>query len=209
MAIKPMLFNTEMVQAILKGRKTVTRRVVKFKAGWNPKFTGYIPDGDVLYGSNNIPAVKAPYKSGDVLWVRETFHIDYLSNILGKGRIRYKADGAYQDFSFAPERYEIMRRAQRKPGWRPNENMPREAARIFLRVTDVRAERLQAMSHEDAEQEGCWCDEGGLAMPLDRFAQVWDSTIKPAYIATYGWEASPWVWIIEFERCKKPEGWPC
>ena len=59
MAIKPMLFNTEMAQAILEGRKTVTRRAVKFPPGWNPKFTGYIPDRAVLYGSNNIPAAKS------------------------------------------------------------------------------------------------------------------------------------------------------
>lgn len=240
MAIKPMLFNTEMVQALLEGRKTVTRRAVKFKAGWNPKFTGYIPDGDVLYGSNNIPAVKAPYKTGDVLWVRETFQVDYLSNIIGSGRVRYKSDGAYQDFSFSPERYEIIRRAQRKPGWRPNENMPREVARIFLRVTDVRAERLQEMSDDKALAEGVpheWpmspvycprCKGEGMIGALHpsslgymdvecpyceratiRFARLWDSTIKPADRPTYGWETNPWVWVIEFERCEKPEGWPC
>ena len=71
--MKPILFNIEMVQAILEGRKTVTRRVVKFPSGWNPKFTGYIPDGAVLYGSNNIPAAKASYQTGDILWVRESW----------------------------------------------------------------------------------------------------------------------------------------
>ena len=68
--MKPILFNAQMVRAILEGRKTVTRRAVKFPRGWNPKFTGYIPDGAVLYGSNNIPAAKAPVQVGDVLWVR-------------------------------------------------------------------------------------------------------------------------------------------
>ena len=71
--MKPIVFNAQMVRAILEGRKTVTRRVVKFPRGWNPKFTGYIPDGAVLYGSNNIPAAKAPVQVGDVLWVRETW----------------------------------------------------------------------------------------------------------------------------------------
>lgn len=75
MGTKPILFNTEMVRAILEGKKTVTRRAVKFPRGWNPKFTGYIPDGAVLYGSNNIPAAKSPYKTGDILWVRETWSI--------------------------------------------------------------------------------------------------------------------------------------
>lgn len=190
-----MLFNGEMVQAILEGRKTVTRRAVKFKAGWNPKFTGYIPDGAVLYGSNNTPAAKSPVQVGDVLWVRETWSP---VNVRPR-RYIYKAD--------------VDRRIGEGVGlplrWHPSIHMPRETARIFLRVTDVRVERLQSMSHEDAEQEGCWCDEGGLAMPRDKFAEVWDSTIKPADRPTYGWESNPWVWVIEFERCEKPEGWPC
>ena len=71
--MKPILFNTDMVRAILEGRKTVTRRVVKFKTGQNPQWTGYIPDGPVLYGSNNIPASKSPYHPGDILYVRETW----------------------------------------------------------------------------------------------------------------------------------------
>lgn len=152
--MKPILFNTDMVRAILEGRKTVTRRVVKFKGGRNPNWSGYIPDGLVLYGSNNIPAAKSPYRPGAILYVRETFRIDYLSNIIGTGRVHYKADGSFADIRFAPNRYDMMRRAQLKPGWRPNENMPREAARIFLRVTDVRVERLQDMTEDDVVDEG-------------------------------------------------------
>lgn len=225
MAIKPMLFNAEMVQAILEGRKTVTRRAVKFKAGWNPKFTGYIPDGAVLYGSNNIPAAKAPYKLGDILWVRETWSP---VNVRPK-RYIYKAD--------------VARRIGEGVGlplcWHPSIHMPREAARIFLRVTDVRAERLQDMSIENALSEGVpdeWpmspvycphCKGEGLVgtnnpttlgyMDVDcpycknavtRFSNLWNSTIKPADRPTYGWEANPWAWVIEFERCEKPNGWP-
>lgn len=89
--------------------------------------------------------------------------------------------------------------------WRPSIHMPREAARIFLRVTDVRAERLQAISHEDAEQEGCWCGEGRLSMPISKFANLWNSTIKKTDLPLYGWDANPWVWVIEFERVDKPE----
>ena len=211
MAIKPMLFNTEMVQAILEGRKTVTRRAVKFPRGWNPKFTGYIPDGDVLYGSNNIPAVKAPVQLGDVLWVRETWRIQSAHRFEADAKIEYKCGGPMEKIKFKC-RSDYDRFIWNQPigegKWRQSIHMPKETARIFLRVTDVRVERLQTMSHEDAEQEGCWCDEGGLAMPIDKFAEVWDSTVKPAYMPTYGWDANPYVWVIEFERCEKPNGWP-
>lgn len=204
--MKPILFNTEMVRAILEGRKTVTRRVVKPQ----PPATSVVRKRGCAWGwsfwadCDMGHLMQPPYKPGDILWVRETFRVDYLSNIPGAGRVQYK-DGTYMDIRFAPERYDMMRRAQRKPGWRPNENMPREAARLFLRVTDVRVERLQALSHEDAEQEGCWCDEGGLAMPTDKFADLWDSTLKPADRPLYGWDANPWVWVIEFERIGKDE----
>ena len=199
MRIKPILFNTEMVRALLDGRKTVTRRVVKFNKGQNPAWTGYIPDGDVLYGSNNIPAAKSPFRKGDVLWVRETFRVDYLSNIVGSGRVRYKADGSYADIHFSADRYDMMRRAQRKPGWRPNENMPREAARIFLRVTGVRVERLKDITATQAMDEGFtdWND----------FVRLWNKTIKPSDRDHYGWNANPWVWVIEFFRCEKPKEW--
>lgn len=194
MAIKPMLFNTEMVQAILEGRKTVTRRVVKFKAGWNPKFTGYMPDRDVLYGSNNIPAVKAPYKAGDVLWVRETWSP---VNVRPR-RYIYKAD--------------VDRRIGEGVGlplcWHPSIHMPKEAARIFLRVTDVRVERLRDMSVDDVFKEGVFV-KSTFEHIWDRWRLTWDDTIKPTDRPTYGWEANPWTWVIEFERCEKPEGWPC
>lgn len=240
MAIKPMLFNTEMVQALLEGRKTVTRRVVKPQ----PKAALYpMPDSMCWPGCfancEEERIYRPPFQTGDILWVRETFRVDYLSNIIGSGRVRYKSDGAYQDFSFSPERYEIMRRAQRKPGWRPNENMPREVARIFLRVIDVSVERLQNITEDDVCAEGaeplvqcpyehptygpdgtledmCWNTDccGGCEYIGKSYGElfgelIWDSTIKPADQPTYGWEVNPWVWVIEFERCEKPEGWPC
>lgn len=197
MSIKPILFNTEMARAILEGRKTVTRRAVKPQ----PPATSHVSQVKNDYGwsfwedNPEKHYMKPPYKTGDVLWVRET----------------------WSPVNVRPRRYIYKADVDRSIGegvglplcWHPSIRMPKEAARIFLRVTDVRVERLQAMSHEDAEQEGCWCDEGGLEMPLDKFAEVWDSTIKPADRPTYGWEANPWVWCIEFERCEKPEGWPC
>lgn len=205
---KPMIFNTKMVRAILEGRKTVTRRVVEFKAGQSPAWSGYIPDGAVLYGSNNIPAAKAPYRPGDILWVRETWNcLPIPEPLRGTNKTYwYKADGA------GPE-----------DKWRPSIHMPREAARIFLRVTGVRVERLQEITESGAKAEGAvksypYTDPetGETAFMLDEkgtylsgFSQIWDSTIKPKDLAAYGWDANPWVWVISFERIDKPADWGC
>ena len=183
--MKPILFNTDMVLAILYGRKTVTRRVVKFKPGQNPQWTGYIPDGQVLYGSNNIPASKSPYQPGDILYVRETWTRSMAGTYL------YKAT----DTPIILDR------------WRPSIHMPKEAARLFLRVTDVRVERLQDISHEGIEKEGIVTKETignpNRTNPFFKFRNLWDSTIKPADLPIYGWDANPWVWVIEFERVSK------
>lgn len=226
MRLKPILFDTEMVRALLEGRKTVTRRVVKPQPvldGHLWKLGGAAWRDSVL----SVPVMlghslydRAPYQPDDVLWVRETFRVDYLSNIVGSGRVRYKADGSYADIHFSADRYDMMRRAQRKPGWRPNENMPREVARIFLRVTDIRAERLREITKIEAQQEGqqectggimacggsdsCLDCEASYQNALRWFSSVWDSTIKSADRATCGWEANPWVWVIAFERVEKP-----
>lgn len=187
MRMKPILFNTDMVRAILDGRKTVTRRVVKFRHGQNPKWTGYIPDGPVLYGSNNIPASKSTYHPGDILYVRETWARSMAGTYL------YKAT----DTPIILDR------------WRPSIHMPKEAARLFLRVTDVQVERLQAITPEQIDAEGCkeWAysaKTGELLPSGPSFFRIkWDHTIKPADLPLYGWAANPWVWAIEFERVSK------
>lgn len=204
MRLKPILFNTEMVRALLEGRKTVTRRVVKPQPGGNGMVK--MPDDScwpgywVEVGSPRV--IKPPYQLGDVLWVRETFRVDYLSNIVGSGRVRYKADGSYADIHFSADRYDMMRRAHRMV-WRSSENMPREAARIFLRVTGVRVERLQELTLKDAEMEGM--DLRGPMFP--KFVEVWNKTVQrnPNKFKRhpYYWEDNPWVWVIEFERIEK------
>ena len=190
---KPMIFNTEMVRAILEGRKTATRRVVKFPRDWNPKFTGYIPDGLVLYGSNNIPVAKSPYRHGDILWVRETWNCLPIPEPLRGTRKTYwyKADGS-----------------DPKDKWRPSIHMPREAARIFLRVTMVRVERLRDMVLGDVLMEGIK-ETDEYEKTWDLWHQTWNSTIKPKDLGACGWEANPWVWVIGFERIEKPEDWGC
>lgn len=188
---KPMIFNTKMVRAILEGRKTVTRRVVKFKAVQSPAWSGYIPDGAVLYGSNNIPAAKAPYRPGDILWVRETWNcLPIPEPLRGTSKTYwYKADGA-----------------EPRDKWRSPYHMPMEAARIFLRVTGVRVERLRDMVLGDVLMEGI-TEADTYESTWDRWHQTWNSTIKPKDLGSYGWEANPWVWVISFERIEKPADW--
>lgn len=188
---KPVLFNTEMVQAILEGRKTVTRRVVKFLDGKNPNWTGYIKDGLTLYNGTNEPCnKKPPFRKGDYLYIRETWGED-------KHNFLYKADFSENDL----EKIGHLLR------WRPSIHMPKEAARIFSKVTDVRVERLQMMNGKDVLKEGV--DNGSSnptmgyrfeVMQRTAFKDLWNSTIKTADLDKYGWDANPWVWIIEFER---------
>ena len=209
MAIKPILFNTEMVRAILNGRKTCTRRLVKFLPGENSQWTGYIKDGLMLYNGRNEPCIiKAPYQTGDILYVRETF-IQVAAYTFW-----YKAD----DEAWMSK--DLL--------WKPSIHMPKEAARIWLKVMDVRVKRLQEMKPVDVIKEGaypdCWdclntygesgsqccygteeecsqCDE-----VMMEWEKLWNNTIKKSDIDRYGWDANPWVWVIEFERCEKPEG---
>lgn len=193
--MKPSIFNTEMVRALLDGRKTVTRRVIKPQPEGKPvpmTKSGCWPGYFAIQGTDKV--VRPPFLPGDVLWVRETWAHPSEKEILAgaeQNKYLYRADTPAQPCAW--------------DRWRPSIHMPREATRIFLRVTDVRVERLQSISHEDAEQEGCWCDEGGLSMPIDKFADLWDRTLKPADLPVYGWDANPWVWVIEFEKISKEE----
>lgn len=91
--------------------------------------------------------------------------------------------------------------------WRPSIHMPKEAARIWLKVTDVRVERLQEIPGEDLIKEGIDLFQSNyVRVAFDEFTNIWNSTIKKSDLNCYGWDANPWVWVIEFERCKKPKG---
>lgn len=202
--MKPILFNTEMVRAILEGLKTVTRRVVKPQPPnahdildfdeENNSFDflcGMIADNcfiDFAY------TAKAPYRPGDILYVRETW-----CDPSGTGwPVLYKADMPMHWDADDTETWIAVDLKSTDYKWRPSIHMPCEAARIFLRVTDLRVERLQGIDDDGVVAEGL-----EIGAPFD---ELWDSTIKPADRALYGWEANPWVWVIEFERCEKPEG---
>lgn len=208
--MKPILFNTEMVQAVQEDRKTVTRRVVK------PQPRGGIcnppkdpPGLEDLYGND----LHQPYRPGDILWVRETWWKNYGHKY---GTYFYRADGEEIDIP-------LITGGTRKHGkadglkWRPSIHMPREAARLFLWVKAVRVERLQDITEEQAEAEGAYraypYTEPGTGKTVyarderatyrGGFSAIWNSTIKPAHLPFYGWEANPWVWVIEFERISK------
>ena len=196
MAIKPILFNTEMVRAILDGRKTCTRRLIKPQPDKKHIYPlGFVTDstekkevGCFGFAANeyggSIQYVKPPYRyaPGDILYVRETWK---------------KAPNGYYYYEDW-QRNDIADVTK----WKPSIYMPKDAARIWLKVTDVRVERLQDMTDDDAEAEGCF-DYTSTALG---FFDVWDSTIKKSDLDRYGWNANPWVWVIKFERCEKPEG---
>lgn len=201
MAIKPILFNTEMVRAILDGRKTCTRRLVRFLPGENPQWTGYIRDRLMLYNGRNEPCImKAPYQPGDILYVRETWK-------RAPNGYYYYEDWQRNDIADVTK-------------WKQSIHMPKEAARIWLKVTDVRVERLQEITDEQAKREGIQYDEcptgftwkqetdmhNCYTTPIGAMQALWNSTIKKSDLDRYGWNASPWVWVIEFERCEKPKG---
>ena len=209
MAIKPILFNTDMVQAILDGRKTCTRRVAKNVPCHTYRIEPVYENGrfqfDCFY-SSYVVALDAyadfcmpclpPYQQGDILYVRETWSHPIVPS--DKNRYVYRADEVAED-GFKNEAHI----------WHPSIHMPKEAARIWLKVKDVRVERLQDITEEGAEKEGCResvCSKTKFrTSDMLNFFNLWDSTIKKSDIDRYSWQANPWVWVIEFERCEKPK----
>ena len=207
MAIKPILFNTEMVRAILDGRKTVTRRLIKHNVDAVLNSPYHMEHPEIEDKQIIIKLCRPPYQPGDILYVRETWK--YYEKAAGYGeefhieqRLAYKADENRNDVQKYSEWYEGT--------WHPSIHMPKEAARIWLRVKNVRVERLQEISAESALAEGAdkyIHTNGGLDenMTITSFIGIWNSTIKKSDLDSYGWDASPWVWVIEFEQCEKPE----
>lgn len=206
MEMKPILFNTGMVRAILDSHKTVTRRVVKPQ----PEGARSILDCDeekrtfdLLCGNGGVggvfvdwaETVKAPFWPHDILYVRETWTV-------WNGNYEYKADvdDGYGPFCSNCTLDICAGGCNSILKWHPSIHMPREAARIFLRVTDVRVERVQ-----DIDDDGVVAEGLNIGDPFD---ELWDSTIKPADRALYGWNANPWVWVIEFERITREEALP-
>lgn len=216
MSVKPILFNTEMVRAILDGRKTCTRRLVKFLSGKNPKWTGYIKDGSMLYNGKNEPCIRTqPYQPGDILYIRETWERFECRNCDGdeRGNCPKEPKKSVLDKTCGCYMYRATDEISGDAKWHPSIHMPKEAARIWLEVTNVRVERLRDITGLSVQKEGIEVEPNECAGKFDfvselflLFQRLWDSTIKKSDLDRYGWQANPWVWVVEFERCKRPEG---
>ena len=199
--MKPIIFSTPMVQAILGGRKTQTRRIVK--ANIVDRFV--LDDSGNILGSytEGMPEVyptidDAPYQEGDILWVRETW------NYSPNGYYCYKADTIPDDnhgnIGSIP--------------WRPSIHMPREAARLFLKVTSVKVERVQDITPKNIAAEGlpsfiCHPEHeyyknvcGDNWLGFEWFRELWDGINSKR---GYGWDTNPWVWVVAFEKISKEE----
>ena len=202
---RPILFSGEMVRAILDDRKTMTRRVVK------PPFeihaNGFITR---RRGNERLCPYACPYgKPGDRLWVRETWTYD------NKEYVQTYKDEPWRgmpDIGTAEVYYRATERTPDAfPRWRPSIFMPRWASRITLEIANVRVERLNDISEEDAKREGVESnfDEGVVYYgPLNKghadariaFSWLWDSINAKR---GYSWKSNPWVWVVEFERIKE------
>lgn len=208
---KPILFNDEMVRSILSGDKTCARRVVKpqpksklcytFAGGgcgtWGyPSSSSHEILGEEYrlhdditkddLGKRWIP----PYHADDILYVRETWFKDV-------DRYMYRAN-----YSDREKFYRDGKEIEMK--WKPSIHMPKEAARIWLKVKDVRVERLQNIDIDGIRNEGLSSmavHSGDTEIALKELAILWDSTIKKSDLDRYGWDVNPYVWVIEFERC--------
>lgn len=250
MAIKPILFNTEMVRAILDGRKSCTRRINKDANDYVVPDMDFYDSDKRTYAVHNyankehtdklsIAERTCPICQGDILYVRETWRVgawdifnqmiafDYKDGTCGELNYIHdqelferlvnqsredsrKAKCDYNGVDFVWEKGKSPCR------WHPSIHMPKEAARIWLKVTDVRIERLQDVTEDGAKAEGVIDNRGFIHSPeneydrihtaREHFIKIWNSTIKKSYLNRYGWDANPWVWVIEFERCEKPEG---
>lgn len=187
MKIRPILFSTPMVQAILEGKKTQTRRVLKPQPkkdldffGWE-LHPGYL---QVAFGKGvKVDSYhKFPFgKIGDVLWVRETFGTGKKS-----GKTYYKANTG--DFHILVDK------------WKPSIFMPKDAARIWLRITDIKIQKLHDISRGDSMSEGCpFPNIAKETNPFAWFADLWQSIN-----GSLSWNSNPFVWVIEFERIEKP-----
>lgn len=202
----PMIFNQQMVAALVDGRKTVTRRPlrnqpIKNGAFWDFKWGAgssldYLP---IVAG--HATASAAPFKIGDLIWVRETFCLGRLDEVDAEhpaDRTLFIDQGCGNEYYIQKE-WAVYKGAEEldEVKWKPSIHMPREASRLTLRVTDVRCERVQAITEEQAKREGVYpARPSSLVAPYYiSFMDLWESLYE-------NWCENPWVWVIEFELIK-------
>ena len=218
--MKPILFNTEMVKAILEGRKTSTRRITKLRPYTSLNET----NGDFEICESETQnffrclddfiewaIAKCRYQVGDILYVRETWNFLPCVECDATGccnEVPIKFKGQSGCFS-----YKINSDVDTEK-WRPSIHMPKVAARIFLKVTDIKVQRLQDITEREVLKEGIKRYHFNMNMPdaygdtlyTDHklaFKTLWNSTVNKKDIDVYGWDADPYVWIIEFQRIEK------
>jgi hypothetical protein len=219
MNIKPILFSTPMVQAILEGRKTMTRRIVKPQPPDWCKYFGtsiFTPKG-YISGRGESPEgygekfIKCQYGTkGDILWLRETWQKHCIETETDENTwaaTEYKSTGQYV---YKADNYILPKDSVVFGKWKPSLFMPKEACRLFLKITNVKVERLQDISEEDAYKEGCdkklghkfniSCGESLEEVPHRFiFYKLWQSIN-----GEQSWNDNPYVWVLEFEQCEKP-----
>ncbi len=216
MRIRPILFNTDMVRAILDGRKTTTRRALKYPFEVHPN--GFITKPR---GHDRLCPYEPPYQQGDILYVRETWSTKRSSKCVGNKTEKCPYESCenapgpclYDEYIYkATDNLESS-----DVTWHPSIHMPKEAARIWLKVLDVRVERLQDIKNVynegihfcDCPAGYTWKDTTNMhncyTDPVGAIKALWDSTIPKGQQDLYSWAANPWVWVIEFERCEKQE----
>ena len=179
-----------MVKAILDGRKTVTRRIIKIDIvnQFDIESDGKSVCAFVEQATGDFyePTEVAQYQVGDILWVRETFCTNYFDEYIA--RLRSGNRNAYK----ADYNKDIIGDVVPEPKWHPSIYMPKECARIFLKVTDVRVERLQDITEEQARAEGFTDKEHFITTFLKLYTEC---------------SLETWIFVYGFERCEKPEGW--
>lgn len=226
--MKPILFNTEMVQAILSGRKTTTRRIVKPQPVFLDGETGTpepCDDGNWCFKIDQYRNIydfdlKPLYQRGDILYVRETWRVRNMFGDWSRGdrcaEIEFRAKGGTITLRNIDPQFEKWQKGAR---WLPAIHMPKNAARIFLRVTNVKLERLQSITESDARKEGVldpyhYCSDDAywkttkrnlLPANIAAFSALWDSTVRTADQKHYGWDVNPWVWVFEYELYEAPK----
>ncbi|WP_311969311.1 hypothetical protein [Pseudomonas baltica] len=216
---RPILFSAPMVRAILEGRKTVTRRVLKVQPHIDA--SGNLCVGQYNYGQDldRTPMTKHFVKShypygqpGDRLWVRET----WLPDPDADHAAWYGHTETYYSWAGCGSKIKDVPPALQNPGqclyregwggggmmWRPSIHMPRWASRIFLEITDVRVERLQAISRADIRAEGLECPSELASDDVSPNYRDWyPAACRGLWEATGGdWVSNPWVWVIEFRK---------
>lgn len=186
----PILFNTRMVRAILNGEKTSTRRIIKSI-------------------NTDIETLKkaCQYQPGDILYVRETWEHFECWNCEGdeRGNCPKEPQKNVLDKICGCYMYRATDEIRGDAKWHPSIHMPKDAARIWLKVINVRVEHLQNMQIEDIAKEGLHFNKYTTDKEkVSEFSKLWNSTVNKSDIHIYGWNANPLVYVIDFEVITKP-----